>query len=65
MIHSFASGGTLRIRFAVTYPGFGWLMDRLDWPLAFVASGAALVVAGFVWGTLAADDPALCRGGEG
>jgi ACS family D-galactonate transporter-like MFS transporter len=43
---------------AVTYPGFGWLMDRLDWPLAFVVSGAALAIAGFVWAVLAADDPA-------
>jgi ACS family D-galactonate transporter-like MFS transporter len=43
---------------AVTYPGFGWLMDRLDWPLAFVVAGAALVLAGLVWAALAADDPA-------
>src|SRR6476469_820572 len=38
---------------AVTYPGFGWLMDQFDWPLAFVISGAALVVAGLVWAALA------------
>jgi MFS transporter, ACS family, D-galactonate transporter len=43
---------------AVTYPGFGWLMDRLDWPLAFVVSGAALALVGLVWCALAADDPA-------
>jgi sugar phosphate permease len=58
---SFANGlvtaGAL-IGIAVTYPAFGWLIDKLDWPLAFVVSGAALVIAGFVWGVLAADDPA-------
>jgi MFS family permease len=43
---------------AVTYPGFGWLMDQLDWPLAFVVAGAALFLAGLVWATLSADDPA-------
>jgi MFS family permease len=42
---------------AVTYPGFGWLMDRLDWPLAFVVAGAALFLCGLVWSVLAADDP--------
>src|SRR5262245_23512966 len=58
---SFANGlvtaGAL-VGIAVTYPGFGWLMDRLDWPLAFVVSGAALVLMGLVWAALAADDPA-------
>src|SRR5262245_1777272 len=58
---SFANGlvtaGAL-VGIAVTYPGFGWLMDRLDWPLAFVLSGAALFVMGLVWSVLAADDPA-------
>src|SRR3954470_13994299 len=43
---------------AVTYPGFGWLMDRLDWPLAFVVGGAALVLMALVWVALAADHPA-------
>jgi MFS family permease len=61
---SFANGlvtaGAL-VGIAVTYPGFGWLMDRLDWPLAFVVSGAALVLMGLVWWALAADDPARHR----
>jgi MFS family permease len=43
---------------AVTYPGFGWLMDQLDWPLAFVVAGAALFLMGLVWAALSADDPA-------
>jgi MFS transporter, ACS family, D-galactonate transporter len=62
---SFANGlvtaGAL-VGIAVTYPGFGWLMDKLDWPLAFVVSGAALFVMGLVWSILAADDPASHAG---
>src|SRR5207245_3115655 len=40
---------------AVTYPGFGWLMDELDWPRAFLVSGAALAAAGLAWAALPAD----------
>ncbi|HJZ92425.1 MAG TPA: MFS transporter [Gemmataceae bacterium] len=62
---SFANGlvtaGAL-VGIAVTYPGFGWLMDRLDWPLAFVVSGAALVLMGLMWSAMAADDPGGHRG---
>ncbi|MBO0697355.1 MAG: MFS transporter [Zavarzinella sp.] len=58
---SFANGlvtaGAL-VGIAVTYPGFGWLLDKLDWPLAFVVAGAALFLMGLVWWALAADDPA-------
>jgi MFS transporter, ACS family, D-galactonate transporter len=58
---SFANGlvtaGAL-VGIALTYPVFGWLMDKLDWPLAFVVSGAALLLMGLVWSVLAADDPA-------
>jgi MFS transporter, ACS family, D-galactonate transporter len=46
---------------AVCYPGFGWLMDRLDWPSAFVVSGATLAIFGIVWCSLSADDPASHR----
>jgi MFS transporter, ACS family, D-galactonate transporter len=41
---------------AVTYPGFGWLMDRFDWPAAFMISGAALACVGVGWWILSADD---------
>lgn len=41
---------------AVTYPGFGLLMDWLDWPLAFIVSGGALMLFALVWFRLAADD---------
>lgn len=34
---------------AFSYPGFGWLMDRFDWPLAFVVSGLLMAAYGWVW----------------
>jgi MFS family permease len=34
---------------ALSYPVFGWLMDRLNWPLAFVVSGLTLAGYGLVW----------------
>lgn len=43
---------------AVTYPGFGLLMDWLDWPLAFVVSGATMMVFALIWSGLASDDAA-------
>lgn len=38
---------------ACCYPIFGWLMDRLTWPWAFVVSGTALVAYGVLWRGLA------------
>ena len=43
---------------AACYPGFGWLMDQLGWPLAFVVCGAALMLFAMVWSQLATDDAA-------
>lgn len=43
---------------AVTYPGFGLLMDWLDWPLAFVVSGATMMLFALMWRGLATDDAA-------
>ncbi|MFM9962110.1 MAG: MFS transporter [Planctomycetaceae bacterium] len=37
------------IGIACCYPVFGWLMDRLTWPWAFVVSGSALIVYGLLW----------------
>ena len=34
------------IGIAASYPGFGWLMDRLDWPLAFVVAGVGEAAPG-------------------
>lgn len=37
------------IGIAFSYPAFGWLMDRLNWPLAFVVSGAVLIGFSLLW----------------
>ena len=37
------------IGIAFSYPIFGWLMDTLGWPWAFVASGSALIAFGVLW----------------
>jgi MFS family permease len=38
---------------ACCYPVFGWIMDRITWPWAFVVSGLALVGYGMLWTWLA------------
>ncbi len=43
---------------ALTYPVFGWLMDAVGWPAAFVVCGAALALLGVGWYAFAADSPA-------
>ena len=40
---------------AVTYPGFGWLMDRLNWPLAFVFCGSVMMVYALAWYCVSTD----------
>lgn len=42
---------------ALAYPGFGWLMDRLEWPIAFVCCGAFMVFYAFVWLGVSAESP--------
>lgn len=42
---------------AVCYPSFGWLIDRFDWPQAFMIGGAALACVGLAWYFLSADSP--------
>jgi len=37
------------IGIAFSYPAFGWLMDRLNWPLAFVVSGMMLMAYSLIW----------------
>jgi MFS family permease len=41
------------IGIACCYPIFGWLMDKLDWPLAFVVSGLTLAIYGALWNWMA------------
>jgi sugar phosphate permease len=57
---SFANGlvtaGAL-VGIALTYPVFGWLMDHVGWPAAFVVCGMALMLFAVVWFVLSADSP--------
>ena len=44
------------IGISVTAPGFGWLMDRFDWSIAFMISGGTMMVFSVVWFLLSTDD---------
>jgi MFS family permease len=41
------------IGIACCYPGFGWLMDAVTWPWAFVVSGSVLIAYAVLWRMLA------------
>ena len=56
--------GSALVGIAATRPGFGALIDRFDWPVAFLIMGAATVVLGLVWTTYASDRPAEEPTGE-
>ena len=47
---------------AVTYYLFGFMMDRLGWPQAFVVAAAVTGVVAVVWAVYAANGPATHRG---
>ena len=47
-VNGLRTAGAL-IGIAFSYPIFGWLIDQLNWPWAFVASGSALLACGVVW----------------
>ncbi|MBM4075037.1 MAG: MFS transporter [Planctomycetes bacterium] len=42
---------------ALTRPGFGQLMDWIDWPLAFILSGGTLMLYSVVWNVVSSDRP--------
>jgi MFS family permease len=48
---------------ASTYTVFGFLMDRLDWPGAFLVCGGATLVLALVWTALACDYPSGASAG--
>ncbi len=50
-----ATAGAL-VGVATCYPLFGWLMDQVDWPAAFVCCGLTMMAFSVVWTSLAADD---------
>jgi ACS family D-galactonate transporter-like MFS transporter len=43
---------------ALSYPGFGWLMDQYDWSTAFVICGTVMMLFTVVWLLYATDDAA-------
>ena len=43
---------------AMAYPGFGWLMDRLEWPAAFVVCGLVMISFAVIWLFVSTDSPA-------
>ena len=57
---SWANGlvnGAAPVGIACTFFGFGILMDRFDWPAAFVVTGILTVLMGVVWMLYARDYP--------
>jgi len=44
------------IGIAVTAPGFGWLMDQVNWARAFMISGGTMMAFSVVWFWIATDD---------
>ena len=44
------------IGIAVTFPAFGYLMDHVGWPLAFVVCGMVMMVFAVIWFLLSTDD---------
>ena len=41
------------IGIACCYPGYGWLMDMLNWQWAFVVGGGVLITYGVIWSVVA------------
>src|SRR5262249_39089141 len=56
----FANGlvqGAAAVGMACAFPLFGALIDRWDWPTAFLVSGTFTMFLGLVWWAYAADRP--------
>lgn len=53
--------GAALVGIASTFVGFGRLIDWLDWPAAFLISGAVTGLLGLVWLACASDYPAQSR----
>jgi ACS family glucarate transporter-like MFS transporter len=57
---SFANGcvtAAALVGITSTYVGFGWLMDKFGWPMAFVFAGGATLLAAMAWTALVPADP--------
>jgi MFS transporter, ACS family, D-galactonate transporter len=53
--------GAAAVGIACTFPVFGRLMDWVDWPTAFVITGAFTALIAIVWTVYGADSPAEHR----
>jgi MFS transporter, ACS family, D-galactonate transporter len=53
--------GAALLGIACTYKIFGALIDRFDWPIAFVITGTCTVVLAAIWSRYVADDPSQHR----
>src|SRR5262249_6757297 len=49
--------GAALVGIALTYTLFGWLIDRFDWPTAFLITGSITILLGIPWATYATDRP--------
>jgi MFS family permease len=47
---------------ALTYPVFGFMMDRLGWPAAFMTASGVTLIAAAAWAAYAAKSPEQHRG---
>lgn len=43
---------------ALSYPGFGWLIRRFDWPAAFLVCSGLTLLLTWIWSYQSTDDPA-------
>jgi ACS family D-galactonate transporter-like MFS transporter len=50
--------GAALLGIASTYVGFGFLIDRFDWPVAFLITGTVTAVLALAWAVYATDVPA-------
>jgi len=56
MANGLITGASI-LAYAVVHPVFGSLIDRFDWPTAFVITGGATVVLAVAWMVFARDTP--------
>ena len=53
--------GAALVGIASTYMLFGWLIDRFDWPTAFLITGSTTILLSVVWAVCATDRPGQHR----
>jgi MFS transporter, ACS family, D-galactonate transporter len=56
--------GASILAYAVVHPVFGSLIDRFDWPVAFVITGSATAALAIAWIVFASDTPQAAAEGQ-